>query len=318
MAHSNVSVAVVCGGESPEAEVSRSSGREVADALRERFERVAEVELDRDVGARLREVDADVVFPVLHGPPGEDGTFQGWLEVAGYPYVGSGVAASACAMDKVIAKLVFRGAGIPVAAGAVVDRREGIETAAERVVARIGRRMVVKPRSQGSALGIRFAEGPRELVAALKEALAHDERVFVERHVDGREVTVGVLEGEGPVAFPPIEIVTPGDSWYDYEHRYTPGMSEHLIPARVDEHVSEELLRLALSAHRALGCRDLCRADFLVPETGEAVLLEVNTLPGMTSTSLYPDGARAAGIEFPDLVARLVERALARATDTPR
>jgi D-alanine-D-alanine ligase len=308
----NPSVAVVCGGGSSEAEVSRGSGREVAAALRHRFERVSEVELDHGVGRALREVEADVVFPVLHGPPGEDGTFQGWLEVAGYPYVGSGVASSACAMDKVVAKLLFRAAGIPVAADAVVDRREGIETAAERVVARIGQRVVVKPRSQGSALGIRFADGSRELAAALKEALAHDERVFVERRVEGREVTVGVLEREEPMAFPVIEITTPEDSWYDYEHRYTPGMSEHLVPARIGDQVSDELQRLALSAHRALGCRDLSRADFLVPGSGEAVLLEVNTLPGMTSTSLFPDGARAAGIEFPDLVAHLVERALAR------
>lgn len=302
-------IAVVCGGASAEAEVSRSSGARVAEALRTSFTDVSLLELDERVGAALRGAGAEVVFPVLHGPPGEDGTFQGWLEIAGYPYVGSGVAASAYAMDKVVAKLLFRAAGFPVAADTVVDRREGIESAAERVVAHLGPRVVVKPRGQGSAIGVRFADGTRELVTVLKRSFDSVDRVLVERRVDGREVTVGVLERDEPLAFPPIEITTPEGTWYDYEHRYTVGLSEHIVPARLPGDVNDELQRLAVAAHRALGCRDLSRADFVVPEGGQAVLLEVNTLPGLTGTSLYPDGGRAIGLDFPDLVAELALRA---------
>jgi D-alanine-D-alanine ligase len=300
-------VAVVCGGPAAEREVSLTSGREVANALREAFPDVSVHEPDLHLAEELLRGSIDVVFPALHGPLGEDGSIQGMLEVAAVPYVGSGVAASACAMDKVIAKRLFRGAGLPLAREVVVDRADVAAVRAE-----LSGRVVVKPPTQGSAVGVAFAESDEELKAALDAAFAFDEKVLVEEFVVGSEITVGILESPEPQAFPAIDIRTPGDSWYDFEHRYGVGLSEHVIPAPLPEDVYARVQELAVEAHVTLGCRDLSRVDFLVEPGGRIVLLEVNTLPGMTPTSLYPDGAQAAGISFAELVERLVRRALGR------
>jgi D-alanine-D-alanine ligase len=305
-------VIVLAGGPSPEAEVSRRSGHAVADALRRRFAHVRVVELEPDATDALRE--ADVVFPALHGCPGEDGTVQGLLEIMGRRYVGSDVSASVVAMDKSLAKLVFRRAGLPVAADLLVDRR--LATAAEwvpRVRAALGSHVVIKPTRQGSALGVVRVHDDAQLPAALAQALGDHEVLLVEELVRGREATCGVLETDrGALALPACEVRTPEDSWYDYEHRYAPGGSEHLIPAPFGDALTARVQEVAVAAHRALGCRDLSRVDFVVPETGEPTLLEVNTLPGMTATSLYPDEARAAGWPFDALVEHLVLRAWAR------
>jgi D-alanine-D-alanine ligase len=303
---------VVVGGPSAEAEVSRVSGKGVADALITSFPNVVTVELDRDVGDALRSEGADVVFPVLHGPPGEDGTFQGFLEVLGLPYVGSGVLASACAMDKVVAKQVFRAHHIPVAREVIVYRREGLEQAVERVLKGIGPDVVIKPASQGSALGVVFGGDEGRVGEGLARAFEYDHKVLVEERIIGKEITAAVLEHDEPVALPVIEITTPPGSWYDYEHRYTPGLSDHIIPAPISEAQDQRVRELAVAAHIALGCRDLCRVDFVAPEKGDPVVLEVNTIPGMTPTSLYPDAAKAAGISFEELVTELVQRALQR------
>ena len=304
----NVRVAVVCGGPAAEREVSLTSGREVANALKASFEDVTVHEPDLQLAEELLRGSIDVVFPALHGPLGEDGSIQGMLEVAGVPYVGSGVAASACAIDKVIAKRLFRDAGLPLAREVVVDRATA-ENATQRVRDELPGRVAVKPASQGSAVGVAFAETDEELQTALDEAFRFDERVLVEEYVTGSEITVGILESPEPAPFPVIDIRTPGDSWYDFEHRYTVGLSEHVIPAPLPPEVYAEVQDLAIRAHTTLGCRDLSRADFVVEPEGRIVLLEVNTLPGMTPTSLYPDGARAAGISFEQLVKQLVEGA---------
>jgi D-alanine-D-alanine ligase len=307
-------VAVVCGGPAAEREVSLTSGREVAAALRSSFGDVTVHEPDLHLAEELLRGSIDVVFPALHGPLGEDGSIQGLLEVAGVPYVGSGVGASACAMDKVVAKRLFRDAGLPLAREVVVERGADASAAeaAARVRASLPGRVAVKPASQGSAVGVAFAESSAELEAALEAAFAFDPRVLVEEFVVGSEITVGILESPAPIPFPVIDIRTPGDSWYDFEHRYTVGLSEHLIPAPLPQDVYDEVQSAAVRAHVSLGCRDLSRVDFVVEPEGRIVLLEVNTLPGMTPTSLYPDGAAAAGISFEELVAHLVRRALER------
>jgi D-alanine-D-alanine ligase len=305
-------IAVVCGGPSAEAEVSRSSGRCVAEALRTTFENVTTLELDAHVGERLRGGGYDVVFPVLHGPPGEDGSFQGLLEILDIPYVGSGVLASATAMNKVFAKHAFRAFGLPVAREVVVTRAVSIDDAVERVIAELGTSVVVKPIGQGSAVGVLFGSDAASIEEAIRHAWTYDDYVLIEQRIVGREVTCGILERDGIETLPVVEVRTPGDSWYDYEHRYTVGLSEHLIPAPIDPTQYRRVEEIARTAHIALGCRDLSRADFVVPETGDPVLLEVNTLPGMTPTSLYPDAARAAGISFEELVAHLVRRASLR------
>lgn len=308
----DLTIAVICGGSSNEAEVSRVSANGVAGALRQNYPNVSILELDAELTESLRRVDPDVVFPVLHGPPGEDGTIQGYLEILGIPYIGSGVRASAVAMDKPCAKLVFAEAGLPLAPQVTVDIDTDIDEAVAEIDRRLGSDVVVKPSNQGSALGVQFAHNPQEVNAALVSARADYDSVLVEARVEGREITVGVLDTDtGPVAFPVIEIVTPDTTWYDFEHRYTQGLSEHIVPANLPAPTLDRLQDMAIRAHVALGCRDLSRADFVVGED-EEVLLEVNTLPGMTPTSLYPDGAAAWGLDFAALMVHLVERAAHR------
>jgi D-alanine-D-alanine ligase len=305
-------VAVVCGGPSQEAEVSRESGRCVAEALRSTYGTVVLLELNEGIPQTLREARCEVVFPALHGPPGEDGTFQGFLEILGLPYVGSGVASSALAMNKAAAKRVFAAHGLAVAKDVLIERREGVAEAVRRALSHLGPDLVIKPVSRGSALGVCFARGRGEAEEAVGRAFLSQERLLVEERVRGKEVTVAVLEREGVEALPPIEVCTPPGSWYDYKHRYTPGLSTHVIPAALEPAQLAGVCEAACRAHLALDCRDLSRADFIVPDGGAPVLLEVNTLPGMTPTSLFPDAARVAGLGFPALTALLVERAWAR------
>lgn len=309
-----LNVAVLMGGPSAEAEVSRVSAREVAAGLEQAGHRASRIELDQHCARTLLDLAPDVVFPALHGPPGEDGTVQGFVEILGLPCVGSGVHGSAVAMDKSLAKAMFRRAGLPVAEELVVGPDDDVEAAAAQVLETMGDRVVIKPLRQGSAIGTTRLPNGGDVLDGLAEGLRYGHGVLVEPFVPGREITVGVLDlhGETPVATPVIEIRTGQDEWYDYENRYTPGKSEHVIPAPLPPPVLSELQRIALTAHRVLGLRDLSRADFLVTDSDGIVLLEVNTLPGMTPTSLFPDGAAAMGITFPALVDRLVRSALAR------
>ena len=321
MVDRNTRIAVLQGGPAAEAEVSRVSAAGVAEALGRRFAAVELIELDRNLVDALRAFAPDVVFPALHGPPGEDGTVQGLLELLGYPYVGSAVRASACAMDKLVAKQIFRAAGLPLARDVVIRAEDDLRAGIDRVLTELGERVVVKPVSQGSALGVTLVADAQALEPALALALSLDPVVLVEERVDGREITVGVLDvvtEDGRVerlVHPAIEIVTPAGTWYDYSHRYTAGQSEHRLPAAVASATTAELQRIALAAHAWLGCRDLSRADFVLGENDRCVLLEVNNLPGMTPTSLYPDGARAIGYDFADLTALLVQNALRRGPD---
>ncbi len=307
-------IAVISGGPSAEAEVSRVSAGGVIAALEENYDNVENLELDGAIARSLEASQPDVVFPVLHGPPGEDGTLQGFLEIMGFPYVGSGVHASSAAMDKIIAKHVFRERALPVARQVVVRRDEGAAAAVASIAKHLGEKVVVKPARQGSALGVSLIDNANQLHEAVESAFALDRRLLIEERIAGREITVGVIDtDEGCKPFPVIEITTPADTWYDYEHRYTAGLSEHIMPARLGEAQTRRLQEIAVAAHEALGCRDLSRADFVVPDDEEEYLLEVNTLPGMTPTSLYPDGAAGYGLRFPQLVSHLVERAAKRA-----
>jgi len=320
MIESRARVAVLQGGPAAEAAVSRVSAAGVAESLRARCAEVACIELDDGLVDALRAFAPDVVFPALHGPPGEDGTVQGLLELLGYPYVGSGVRASACAMDKLVSKQIFRAAELPLARDVVVRAEDDFAAAMARILDVLGERVVVKPARQGSALGVTLVDDPQQLAAALELALSLDDVVLVEERVDGREITVGVLDvvdeagAVTRIAHPVIEILTPAGTWYDFEHRYTPGQSDHRVPAEVPEDVGRALQDVAVAAHAWLGCRDLSRADFVLAED-RFVLLEVNNLPGMTPTSLYPDGARALGHDFADLTALLVRNALRRGAD---
>jgi D-alanine-D-alanine ligase len=298
-------VAVVMGGWSPEREVSRSSGRECAKALVDLGYKVRVIDVTPDLPALLRllEPRPDVIFNALHGVGGEDGTVQGVFEMLAIPYTHSGVLASAIAMHKPTAKAVFRDAGLPVAEGLVARPEEFAEGDP------IPAPFVVKPTNQGSSVGVRIVRindnSWREEVASWR----FGSEILIEPFIPGRELTVAVM---GDRALGVCEIV-PCGSFYDYTAKYATGGSEHLVPAPVPARVYEEALDIALRAHQALGCRGVSRADLRYDDTpggcGRLYLLEVNTQPGMTPTSLVPDIARHSGIGFHELVGWMAENA---------
>ncbi len=315
----HLAVAVIQGGPSSEARVSRASATGVAGALAAAGHRVVRLELDAFTPESLRTGGYDVVFPVAHGALGEDGSLQGLLEVLDLPYVGSEVLASALAMHKRAARVAFAQAGLPIAPGLPAPRGDARATA-ERARAELGPRVVVKPSAHGSAIGVtRLGDGAtlEDVARALEAVWAIDDFAVVERFAVGREVTCGVLALGDARALPPTEILSPHDPFYTFAARYEPGRSVHVCPAALPPAVFERVQRVAVEAHRALGCRDLSRVDFVVGDEGapDAVtLLEVNTLPGMTPTSLFPEAAAAAGYPMPALCDALVKQAVARGT----
>jgi D-alanine-D-alanine ligase len=296
-------VAVLMGGWSAEREVSLRSGKACADALGRVGYRVTPIDVDREVAAALTAAKPDVALNVLHGRPGEDGTLQGLLEILGIPYSHSGVMASAVAMQKDYAKAMFRAAGVPVAEDRVVSR---FEAAKSHLMAPP---YVVKPIAEGSSVGVfivteEHSHPPQELY---RDDWAFGEKVMIERYIPGKELTCAVL---GDRALDVIEIV-PATRFYDYEAKYAAGGSKHVLPAQILPNVYQEVRRLSLVAHSALGCRGVSRADFRYDErgTGKLICLEVNTQPGMTETSLVPELAAYAGITFDELVQWMVEDA---------
>ena len=296
-------VAVLMGGWSAEREVSLRSGRACAEALVRRGYRVSPLDVSPEIGAALAATKPDVALNVLHGRPGEDGTLQGLLEILGIPYSHSGVLASALAMHKGYAKALFRAADIPVAEDRLVSR---FEAAKAHVMAPP---YVVKPVAEGSSVGVFIVtethpHPPQEL---FRDDWTFGETVMVERYIPGKELTCAVL---GDRALDVIEIV-PTTRFYDYEAKYAAGGSRHLLPAPILPNVYQEVRRLTLAAHNALGCRGVSRADFRYDDrgTGSLVCLEVNTQPGMTETSLVPELAAYAGITFDELVQWMVEDA---------
>jgi D-alanine-D-alanine ligase len=298
-------VAVLMGGWSPEREVSLLSGRECAKALADRGYGVRVIDVGRDLPTLLRALEPcpDVIFNALHGIGGEDGAIQGVFEMLRIPYTHSGVLASSVAMHKPTAKSIFRAAGLPVVDGVVA----GLEELA--LCDPMPAPFVVKPTNQGSSVGVRIVRVSDNSWREEVTAWCFGDEVLVERFVPGRELTVAVMEDR---ALGVCEIV-PHGSFYDYTAKYAVGGSDHLTPAPIPAEIYERALDIALRAHRALGCRGVSRADLRYDDTvegsGELYLLEVNTQPGMTPTSLVPDIARHVGIEFDELVAWMVENA---------
>lgn len=279
---------------------------------------------DREQGEALTAVRVshlDVVFPILHGPYGEDGTVQGLLELAGIAYVGAGVAASAVGMDKVLFKHIMRAQGLPVVPYLVIKRKtweqDPDETLA-RIESEIGYDCFVKPANLGSSVGISKAHGPDELRAALDEAARYDRKLVVEVAVDAREIEVSVLGNDQPIASIPGEIV-PCNEFYDYAAKYLDGESDLLIPAPIPEETAELIQKLAVASYLAIDCAGMARADFLLDrQTGHVYVNELNTLPGFTPISMYPKLWKASGISYPELIDRLIELALERHADKRR
>ncbi|NTW29012.1 MAG: D-alanine--D-alanine ligase [Coriobacteriia bacterium] len=310
-------IAVLMGGRSLEREVSLASGRRVSDALTAAGYRVLPLDVTADLVQTLRSERPDAAYIALHGKYGEDGTIQELLEFLGVPYTGPGVVASALAWDKSVAKHLFVERGIPTPAWITLTsdafKDMGAATALDLIPEVLGGFPVaVKPGRQGSALGLRRVDSADGLVDALLEALSYDTSAVVERWIEGTELAVSVL-GEGPDAkvLPAVEIVPLG-SLYDFSARVTPGEADFFVPARISPDSARLAEKIARDVHVALGCRDVSRVDMVIDETGRAFVLECNTSPGMTETSLLPMAAEALGLTFQEVVSGLVESALAR------
>jgi len=303
-------VAVLKGGRSLERGVSLRSGARVEDALGRLGHEVLPLEADGELVKRLNDERPDVAFVAMHGPGGEDGTAQELLEILGIPFTGPGVAACARCIDKVLAKHELRGAGVPTpdwfAFNETAFRELGAADALTGLEERLGFPLVVKPSRGGSALGVRFAESWFDVPEALVSAFSYDDRVLLERFVDGRELAVSVLGGE---ALPVVEAIPREGDSYDFEARYEIGRTSFVCPARLGEEESAAVTEAALGAYEALGCSGFSRVDLILGGGGPQVL-EVNAIPGLTDTSLLPQAAEAAGMSFEQLVERILDLAL--------
>jgi D-alanine-D-alanine ligase len=301
MSMSDLNVIVIAGGLSPEREVSLRSGARVADALRRAGVEVELRDVGKDLLPALAQDPSGVVFPVLHGIAGEDGTIKEVLELAGVPYVGARPRACRTAFDKTTAKAILEQAGLKTPASVTLPKQAfhdmGAAALTARVVERLGPELFVKPRACGSAFGVSRVDCAEDLPQALMACFAYHDEALIERRVTGTEIAVAVADlGEGPRALPVVEIVA--DGLYDYTARYTPGAVEFHCPARLPADVGQEAARVAVAAHQALGLLDLSRTDAIVTEAGEVFVLETNVAPGMTETSTYPMALAEAGLDF--------------------
>jgi D-alanine-D-alanine ligase len=301
-------VALLAGGRSAEREVSLNSGESCLAALKTAGFVVTLLDpAEKDDLKKLIDGPFDVAFLCLHGRYGEDGTIQGLLDLIGLPYTGSGVLSSALTLDKVWSKRLYDQAGIKTAKS--LSLSSSSEMPPQEIFSFVGQKCVVKPSIGGSAIGVYIVDSLSDLAPALEDAFLDDDEVIVESFIAGKEYTVAVLGNDAPYALPVIEIV-PTNSFYDYESKYSPGCSEHLCPAPLDVAATQTVQEMALKAHTILGCSGLSRSDFIRDEQGDFWILETNTLPGMTKTSLFPDAAKAAGMSFPELCKHLIDYAL--------
>ena len=311
-------VLVLAGGLSPERDVSVRSGRRTAEALRGAGVETVVSDVDSSLLQRLTETSPACVIPMLHGAAGEDGALRDILATVGTPFVGSAADPCRLAFDKPVAKALMRRAGILTPASVALPhsafRELGAPGLLDAVVARLGLPLIIKPTRGGSALGTSLVSDASELPGAMVGAFAYGESVLIEQYISGTELAVSIIESEAgqPRALPAVEIIPPGDGVYDYTSRYTAGTTEFFAPARIDEAVAESAADVALTAHRTLGLRDLSRVDLIADDAGRVWFLEVNTAPGMTETSLFPQACAAAGEDLGDLLRGLVETAMVR------
>jgi D-alanine-D-alanine ligase len=309
MTGNQLTVALLAGGKSAEREVSLKSGEQVFRALdKERYE-ILRYDPRVDLPRLAQDAERiDVALIILHGRLGEDGTIQGFLDLLSIPYQGSGVLGSALAMNKILSKQLYVQAGLPTAPFVVMDRTG--RSPAASVLGQLGLPVVVKPEHEGSSIGLTIVRSEEQFHKALEDAWQFDRRCLVEKFIAGVEVTGGVLGNDSLEALPLIEIVPgAGHEFFDYAAKYTPGASQEICPARLSPELTAKGRDYALRAHRALGCRGYSRTDMIV-SGDEVIVLETNTIPGMTQTSLFPQAAAAAGMPFSKLLDRLIELAL--------
>ena len=301
------------GGTSAEREISLKTGKAIATALKKKGLEVISIDVGKDIAKRLLEKRIDLAFIALHGRGGEDGTIQGLLESLGISYTGSGVLASALALNKVQAKKVFKFHGLPIPKFRVLKKGQARQPAC--LPTRQGLRvkdqgfslpLVIKPAREGSTIGLSIVHTKRDIKKAMERAFKYDEEIIFEEYIEGKEVTVGIV---GDEALPVIEI-RPKDAFYTYEAKYIKGLTDFIIPARLPKRVYSQVQKIALSAYHALGCRHFARVDMIVNKKNKPYLLEVNTIPGMTATSLLPQAAAKRGISFDDLVLNILKLAI--------
>jgi D-alanine-D-alanine ligase len=301
-------IAVLYGGVSAEREVSLSTGKQIISALESKGHEVMGIDFHPSRLHELLELQADVVFLGLHGKYGEDGRLQGLLDMLNIPYVGSGALASGIAMDKAKSKQFFKEAGIAIAQEKVLYRKSYKEG---NVDLSFDFPVVVKPNTEGSTIGLTIAQNKDEMLKGIAEAFLHDDTILIEQFVSGKEVTVAVMGEHGDMQALPVVEIVPKNAYYDYESKYAEGGSIHYVPARIDDATTALLQKNAVLAHEVLGCEVYSRVDFIIPHDGsEPIILEVNTLPGMTPTSLYPDAAKEVGLDYPSMIEKLIEISL--------
>lgn len=298
-------VGVIAGGMSAEREVSLKSGQAVYNALKEVGYNVVFIDAQRDLCERITSEKIEVAFLVLHGGWGENGGIQGMLEVMGIPYTGSGILASSLAMDKEATKKVFIYHGIPVPLFRVINRKE-LYNSSKIKIDPVDFPCVVKPAAEGSSVGVSIIDNESDLEKAFQKAFKYGDKVIVEKFIKGKEINIGIL---GNKALGGVEI-RPKRSFYDYEAKYTKGMTEYILPPEIDTDLYDKLMNLGLQAHLSLGCKGGTRVDMIVDKDGNPYVLEVNTIPGMTETSLLPKIAELAGYDFKSLVKEILELAL--------
>ena len=305
---SECKVALLAGGSSGEREISLASGKGALGALEEAGYDVTWIDPSvKDDLKRLMDEPFDVAFLCMHGKMGEDGTLQGFLELLGIPYTCSGVQASAIAMDKAKSKILYSLAGIPTAPSVTLKAGEPYDV--DEIIEKLGLPCVVKPATEGSALGVEIIQDAADLDTAIKRVFEIDDLLVLETFIAGEEITVAVIGNDDAHALPIIKIV-PRGGFYDFDSKYAPGGSQHICPAPIEESLAEIIHDYAVRAHHALGCSGVSRSDFIIDAEGVPWILETNTIPGMTATSLLPDAARAAGMTFPELCTALIEYAL--------
>lgn len=302
-------ILVVCGGVSTERDVSLRSGDCVYNALvKKGYTHVSKFDLTDKNLAEIITLKPDIVYLALHGKGGEDGSIQGFLELAGIPYTGPGVASSAVCMDKIFTKRVLENAGLPTAKF-VVYRREECENkkmVIDELVDRIGLPMVLKSPCQGSSIGVVIVKTKDDMACAIEEVFKYGDYLLAEQFVRGTEITLPILGNEDLVTLPIIEITSERE-FYDYTAKYTSGLCHHIIPANIDKATEKEVIKIGIKAYKELHCRGLSRVDFIVDINNGPMIIEVNTLPGMTDMSLFPDAARYVGITYEDLVEKILD-----------
>jgi D-alanine-D-alanine ligase len=305
-----IQLALLCGGRSAERDVSLAGAREVEKAFDPGSYDITRYDPATDLDRLVRDTPhLDVAFILLHGRYGEDGTIQGLLDLIGLPYQGSGVLGSALAMDKHLAKVIYQDAGIPTPPWIHLLRSDKVDT--KQIVNRLGIPLMVKPCTQGSSVGIGKVADENKLGPAIKEAFQWDNRVLVESFIEGREITGGILGLEELLPLPVVEIIPDSSySFFDYDAKYLPGATKEICPADIPKQASEKARALAVAAHKALQLRAYSRTDMILADTDKIFVLETNTIPGMTPTSLFPQAAEAAGITFSKLLDQLIEMAL--------